>query len=282
VLGPEADLAYDDGTVWAAVWAGGPSLLGSLVQIDATTGRVVGKPYELPPSASPYLLAVGSASIWLAGGSNIWRVDPLDGHLNPPTNIHGTPQALLVTPTAVWVTVNNSDGGQLVKLSTVDGRQLKSVRIGSAAGPVTAIPGAVWVVDPVDGTLTRVSPATLKPKGPRVPIRAQGADPASQITVYDGWVWVYEGNVVLRVPPAGGPPNQNVPLTSGTPGDMGAGSGGIWVSNGDQLVRIDSTSGTIAQVHTVRGADFTTLVTGNGSVWALDSAHGRLVRLKVG
>ena len=47
------------------------------------------------------------------------------------------------------------------------------------------------------------------------------------------------------------------------------------------LLRIDATSGTIAETHTVKGAAFTTVITGSGSVWALDSKQGRLVRLKV-
>ncbi len=281
VLGPEADLAYDDGTVWAAVWAGGPSLLGSLVQIDATTGSVVGKPRELPPSNAPYLLAVGSGSIWLAAGSKIWRVDPLDGHLSGPTGVGGPAKALLVTPNAVWVSVQEPSGGALVKLSTADGSDRGSTPIGKGAGPITAVPGTVWAVDPDDGTLSRIAPATLRHVGRRIPVQAVGSDPPSQITVYDGSVWIYEGDVVLRLRPGATAPTQKVTLPSGAPGDMAAGSAGIWVSDGDKLLRIDATSGTIAETHTVRGAELTTVITGSGSVWALDSKHGRLVRLKV-
>ena len=77
VLGPEADLAYDDGTVWAAVWAGGPSLLGSLVQIDATTGSVVGKPRELPRPTRPICWRSAPARSGLppgarSGASTLW------------------------------------------------------------------------------------------------------------------------------------------------------------------------------------------------------------------
>jgi hypothetical protein len=280
VLGPRADLGYDDGTVWAAVWAG-PNLLGSLVQIDATTGTAVGKPKELPPSPKPYLLAVGSGAIWLATGRNVWRVDPLTGSPSGPTDVGGLAKALLVTPTGVWVSAREKSGGALVKLSTADGSDRGSVPIGAAPGPITEVPGAVWAVDPTDGTLSRIVPATLRREGRRIPVRARGSDPASQITVYDGSVWIYEGNVVLRVPPGKTAPTQKVTLPTGAPGDMAAGSGGIWVSDGDQLLRIDATSGTIAETHTVRGAHFTTLITGNDSVWALDARHGRLVRLKV-
>lgn len=282
VLGPKADLAYDDGTVWAAVWGGGPNLVGSLVEIDAATGRAVGKPRELPPSPEPYLLAVGSGAIWLAAGSEIWRVDPLTGSLSGPTDVGGPAKALLVTPTGVWVSVDvKLGGGALVKLSIADGSDRGSVPIGAGAGPITEVPGAVWAVDPTDGTLSRVVPATLRREGRRIPVHAVGSDPPSQITVYDGSVWVYEGNVVLRVPPGKTAPTQKVTLPTGAPGDMAAGSGGIWVSDGDKLLRIDATSGTIAETHTVRGARFTTLITGSGSVWALDAKHGRLVRLKV-
>ena len=108
-----------------------------------------------------------------------------------------------------------------------------------------------------------------------------GSDPPSQITVYDGSVWIYEGDVVLRLRPGATAPTQKVTLPSGTPGDMAAGSAGIWVSDGDKLLRIDATSGTIAETHTVRGAELTTVITGSGSVWALDSNTAVLVRLKV-
>ena len=61
--------------MWAAVWAGGPHLLGSLIAVDTVTGTAA-PATVLPASNTPYLIAATASAVYVAGGGAVMRIDP--------------------------------------------------------------------------------------------------------------------------------------------------------------------------------------------------------------
>ena len=79
-LGGVPAIAWDGTTtMWAAVWAGGPHLLGSLIAVDTATGTA-GPATMLPASHTPYLIAATASAVYVAGGGAVMRIDPSTGN----------------------------------------------------------------------------------------------------------------------------------------------------------------------------------------------------------
>jgi hypothetical protein len=267
-LGAPAAIAYDAGTLWCAVQPGA-GLLGSLVTVDTATGRRVGAPVPLPPAGRPYLLAVGADGVWLAAGVRLWRIDPTSGKAAVSARLSGPATALLDTAGSIWATVAAPGGGRVVRLDPGSGHRTAQAPVGPSPSALTVAAGSVWVTDSVEQSIERFAIH-------RAP---------TQITVYGGFVWVYERGRVLRI---GQSSNQVIGTThvaAVTGGTIAAGSGGIWVitrtrSRGRGAVRLlDAATGLPLGRRIAVGGHPTAIVTDGRAAWVLDSAAHRLVRV---
>ena len=194
-LGGVPAIAWDGTTtMWAAVWAGGPHLLGSLIAVDTATGAAA-PATVLPASNTPYLIAATASAVYVAGGGAVMRIDPSTGKVIERRDVGARLRALLAAQGRLWVT---ADGGRLVQLDPVTLRVVATRHVTGHPDAITTDAGSVLVTDDRDRTLTRMDIANGKVTG-TTSIDANGAGRPSQITVYAGSIWVYEGTTVLRV-----------------------------------------------------------------------------------
>ncbi|HEX3330647.1 MAG TPA: hypothetical protein VHS27_12050 [Gaiellales bacterium] len=284
-LGGPAAIAYDAGTLWCAVYPGS-GLVGSLVKVDSTTGRRVGTPVPLPPAGRPYLLAVGPDGVWLAAGVRLWRVDPDTAEVTAARPLPGPATALEDSAGSVWATATTTGGGRFVRVDPVTGKIAAEAPVGPGPSALTVATGAAWVTDSVDQSILRFSLAKgeIRRDGavavPRSPVRAP-----TQITVYNGFVWVYERGRVLRISPSTDRVLGTTTIASVLGGTIAAGSGGIWVithtpARGLGAVRLlDGATGLAAGNRVVVGGRPTAIVTDGRAAWVFDSGSDRLVRV---
>ena len=147
-------------------------------------------------------------------------------------------RALLAAQGRLWVT---ADGGRLVQLDPGTLRVVATRHVTGHPDAITTDAGAVLVTDDRDRTLTRMDIANGKVTGTTT-IGANGAGRPSQITVYAGSIWVYEGTTVLRVATGALQLLDRVTVPGGG-GSLAAGTGGVWVSGSFGVARIDPATG---------------------------------------
>jgi hypothetical protein len=282
-LGGPAALAYDAGVLWCAVYPG-PGLVGSLVKVDTATGRKLGTTLPLPPAGRRYLLAVGPDGVWLAAGKRLWRIDP-DTAAASATELPGAATALEDSNGSVWTTVVTPGGGRLVRVDPATGISGPQAPVGPSPSALTVAAGSAWVTDSLDQSILRFSLARggVRRSGevslPRSPVRAP-----TQITVYNGFVWVYERGRVLRIDPSTDKVLGTTTVASVADGTIAAGSGGIWIITHTRARRgavrlLDGSTGLAAGRRIVIGGRPTAIVTDGHAAWVFDSAADRLLRV---
>jgi sugar lactone lactonase YvrE len=283
-LGGPAALSYDAGILWCAVYAG-PGLVGSLVRVDTATGRRAGDPVPLPPSGRPYLLAVGPDGVWLAAGRRLWRIDPDTAQVAAAAPLPGVATTLEDSGGSVWTTVTLDGGGRLVRVDPVTADIAAQAPVGPAPSALTVAAGSAWVTDSLDQSILRFSLAkgAVRRSGevslPRSPVRAP-----TQITVFNGFVWVYERGRVLRIDPSTDRVLGTTTVAPIADGTIAAGSGGIWIITRTRerkrgAVRLlDAATGLAAGPRIPVGGRPTAIVTDGRAAWVFDSAANRLVR----
>jgi hypothetical protein len=272
-LGGVPAIAWDGTTtMWAAVWAGGPNLLGSLIAVDTVTGTAA-PATVLPASNTPYLIAATASAVYVAGGGAVMRIDPATGKVIERQALGARPRALLAAQGRLWVT---ADGGRLVQLDPGTLRVVATRHVTGHPDAITTDSGAVLVTDDRDRTLTRMEIANGKVTGTTT-IGANGAGRPSQITVYAGSIWVYEGTTVLRVA-AGALQLLDRVTVPGGGGSLAAGTGGVWVSGSFGVARIDPATGALDPPVAVGQAGAAIATTGD-AVWVVQKPAGTLLRL---
>lgn len=272
-LGGVPAIAWDGTTtIWAAVWAGGPHLLGSLIAVDTTAGSAA-PATVLPASNTPYLIAATASSVYVAGDGAVMRIDPDTGRVIERRNLGARLRALLAARGRLWVTAN---GGRLVQLNPDTLGVVATRQVTGHPDAITTDAGSVLVTDDRDRTLTRMNIADGKVTG-STSIGANGAGRPSQITVYAGSIWIYEGTTVLRVATGALQLLDRVTVPGGG-GSIAAGTGGVWVSGSFGVARIDPATGALDTPVTVGQAGAAIATTGD-AVWVVQRATGTLLRL---
>ena len=259
-------------TMWAAVWAGGPHLLGSLIAVDTATGAAA-PATVLPASNTPYLIAATSAALYVAGGGAVMRIDPSTGRVIQRRDLGARLRALLFAQGRLWVT---AEGGRLVQLDPGTLRVVATRHVTGHPDAITTDAGAVLVTDDHDRTLTRMDIANGKVTG-TTSIAANGAGRPSQITVYADSIWVYEGTTVLRVATEALQLLDRITVPGGG-GSIAAGTGGVWVSGNFGVARIDPATGALDTPVAVGQAGAAIATTGD-AVWVVQRPTGTLLRL---
>jgi glutamine cyclotransferase len=227
----------------------------------------------LPASNTPYLVAATGSAVYVAGAGAVMRVDPQTGKVVDRVALGGRLRALLAAQGRLWVT---ADGGRLVQLDPDTLGVVATRHVTGHPDAITTDGGSVLVTDDRDRTLTRMTIANGKATGTTT-IGANGAGRPSQITVYAGSIWVYEGTTVLRVATGALQLLDRVTVPGGG-GSIAAGTGGVWVSGGFGVARIDPATGALDTPVAVGQAGAAIATTGD-AVWLVQRPTGTLLRL---
>ncbi|MDX6522161.1 MAG: hypothetical protein QOF08_2766 [Gaiellales bacterium] len=270
-LGGVPTLAWDGSSMWAAVWADGPGVLGSLVSVDAVTGRAQ-RPLPLPPSARPYLLAASADGLFVATDRRVLRIDPAGGRVIASLALPGHPKTILLARGSLWVTVA---GGPLLQVDPLHLGIANSFSVMAEPDSVTIVPGAIYVTDDRDRAVVRLDPRSGR-LASAVSIGATGAARPSIVTVYGDSIWVYEGSSVVRLARRSQRLLDRISLSDGR-GAMAAGTGGVWVTGSFGVARIDPATGELGRPIALPAGGAALATTGD-AVWVADG-HGTLLRI---
>ncbi len=206
------------GALWA-VEASDGQYPDTVLRIDPATGQVTARvpapePGVLPESS----LAVTDDAVWALIGQ---YEDPEDRSLTAIDPTAGTVRDVFPAPPgaaavrggfgSLWVSVAN---GSVVRMDPADGSTQATIATGEGSRFMTVTDDAVWVLDNVDGTVSRVDPDTDEVVA-TVTVSA-GSVEGGDIAAGEGSVWARtteelatevdaQTNEVVRVlgPPAG-------------------------------------------------------------------------------
>ena len=149
------------------------------------------------------------------------------------------------------------------RIDPVSGNVTTTVPAGGLPDGIAVGPGAVWVANGQDGTVTRIDPATGQPSGPVF----VGAGPAG-IAVTPSAVWVANSLdlSVTKLDPAIGRVTATIPVGDG-PHAIVAGRDGVWVSDefDATLAHIDPGTGQVRKI--LVGSSPHGLALTNSGVW---------------
>jgi YVTN family beta-propeller protein len=262
VSGP-SEMVVEGDSVW--VVAG-----DSLVQIDARTNEIVGKPIRTDPPFDS-AVAFSEGALWvtrveagdLGAASDhdaVLHIDPHNGEVVATLKVARGPMSLAITPGAVWV-VNFGHNGESV--SRIDPRtnQIVGKPIVTGRAPISLAvgDGSLWAANHDAHTVTRIDPQTNQ-----IVANIHLSTEPHRIAFGEGMVWVgnWHDNSVTRIDPK---TNQVVgdPIPIGfRAGNIAVGHGSVWItsdyrSNGDAkdvvLVRIDPQTNQVADTIPIGG-----------------------------
>jgi YVTN family beta-propeller protein len=251
---------------------------GTLVELNARSGKVRGDP--VPVGASPDQIAAGKGAVWVvdSNGNQVQRLQTSpDLQATATIPVGSDAQAISLGPQLVWVAntgddtvqridraaaapvgdpigvgdhpigifvgskvwVTNFRDGTLSQIDIATAQVERSpLKVGEGARGVTEAFGSVWVSNLRDGTVARIDPARSKV----VATIAVGKRP-KDIVVADRFVWVVNSgsNTVSRIDPD---TNRvaGAPIPVGrNPIGIAASRRSLWVTNfaDDTVSRID-------------------------------------------
>jgi YVTN family beta-propeller protein len=251
----------------------------SLVEIDPTTGSVVGSPLPIPSAdGADIAVRVDEGSVWVlspsAGAATVTQVDPVDaeivGDTTVPPSLSTVPDSLDVGFRTVWV---GADPG-IARFDPIDGDELRPVRLGQGAS-VAVGGGRVWAANP-RGVLYRVDPNTAAVEE-EVEVGANAFD----IAVGLGAVWIVDELDSTVTPVDIETLSADPPIAiAGDLTDIEAGAGGVWVvdERGGVVIAIDPT--TLRPVDPIRvGAEPTDAAVGLDAIWVTNRGDGTISRI---
>jgi DNA-binding SARP family transcriptional activator/streptogramin lyase len=190
------------------------------------------------------------------------------------------PIGVAVGEGGVWVT--NADDGTVSRLDPVTGRLVRTIGVGADVNGIATGFGAVWIADGNDGTITRIDPRvnqierTIAPSG----LPTIATNPIFFVAVGDRYVWVTQGNQLLRIDPSTNEVTGRAVVGAAT--GLAAGGGAVWVTTlAQRLVRVDPASlrrtadlalpSTAAAVVYAKGSVWLILAPDAGGLQRLDS-----------
>ena len=174
------------------------------------------------------------------------------------------------------VWVANSLDGTVSRIDPATRREVSKTTVGNTPAAVAFGAGYVWVTNSDDRSVSRIDPATNKRQTFDVDAAARWA------VVGDGALWVTDSasNVVVRIDVRTVQVTHRIPVGSG-PTAVAYGSGAVWVAN--------SLDGTVSRIDTKRAIVTDTISVGVSpsgvavapdGVWVTDEVEGTLVHLE--
>ncbi len=257
--------------------AAGPPPLGSVIQLDPATGKVLTTArdaVQFTGGGNPRI-AVGEGAVWAYVINFLSHIDERTGRLEDTigTGPGGPgPLAVAIGARTVWVPIGFYDDPEPNTLLPVDpatDQTLSPIRLGAGAQATdTAVgAGSVWVTL-TNGDLVEVDPATR-----RVLHHYPVSSHLDALAIGFGSVWVIDevAGRVVRVDPHSG----RILATVGVPGNVRAitaGSGAVWVLDpiSGTVAAIDPATNTLGPAVRV-GEHATGVAAGLGAVWVSDS-----------
>jgi YVTN family beta-propeller protein len=217
------DVAYGDDTLWtnggkvrtvhfANGWV--DSAYESLVRVNPATGRVVA---DLPLQADlgdGASIAVGEGSAWVATyrsapsgkklktSTVLIRVDSTTNRVVDTLDLSRYSLGTVVSALgSIWVTTagnyNEDKPGYLLRIDPRSNKVIAKIRVGAAPNGIAVSPGAVWVADSQDGTLSKIDPATNRVVSAPLPV---GDYPTGALYAYGAlWVADNQDKTVVRI-----------------------------------------------------------------------------------
>jgi len=223
--------ASDDGYgfVWTATCTE-----GGLARIDPKTNKLSGHlRLDIPDGGEESSIGVGAGSVWvIVDGKDCvaCRVARVDARrLRVETMVPVTPNASAVRFGAghLWVTNNSQD--LVERIDPKGERVVDKVQVGSGPRFFAVGEGAVWTLNQLSGTVTRLDIASGDTTEIETPFTGQGGD----MTVGGGWVWVRGGEELLgRIDPRTNQLVETYGPDSGS-GAVVVGYEAVWISAHD-------------------------------------------------
>ncbi len=190
--------------------------------------------------------------------------------------MEGTPDWMVVTEDAVWIT--SAKVNHVVRMDASTNKVSLIVTILRPCSGLAAGFGSIWSPSCGNHTLARIDPQTGKvvtevPAGP--------ADSEGGVTVGDGSVWLVtdKQGVLSRIDPETNKIVKTIPIPSGSYVPVFA-EGSVWVTSSDHnsLVRVDTKSNSVVATIPV-GPQPRFATVGAGSVWTLNQGDGTISRV---
>ena len=139
-----------------ALWAIAPDF--SVVRADATTGAITETIREVPAAA----VATGIAGVWVLGvDGSVVRLDERSGRIVRRASVEpGSVGSIAVGRNAAWVTTPGD--GKLWRIGAGRAESVGATQLAPGVGDLAVTPTAIWVANPIAGTLTVVDPETTR------------------------------------------------------------------------------------------------------------------------
>src|SRR5262249_57211813 len=107
----------------------------------------------LPASATTYLAAADTHSVWVAAGSSVLRIDPSTGAVGQTQHLSGTLRSLLLAQGWIWAVI---DHGPVVQLDPATLHVHATLNVTPSPDAVTTVGTSLLVTDDQQRTLVRV------------------------------------------------------------------------------------------------------------------------------
>ena len=190
--------------------------------------------------------------------------------------VEGTPDWMVVTDDAVWIT--SSKVNHVVRMDASTNKVSLIVTIPRPCSGLATGFGSIWVPSCGHHTLARVDPQT----GKIVAETSAGpADSEGGVTVGDGSVWLVTNKqgILSRVDPQTNKVIKTIQIPSGSYVPVFA-EGSVWVTSTDHnsLIRVDAQSNRVVATIPV-GPQPRFVTVGAGSVWTLNQGDGTVSRV---
>src|SRR5581483_2897121 len=131
-------------------------------QVSADTAHEVAR-YSV--GNSPTGIAVGHGSIWVtnAGDGTITRLDSKDGSRNDTIDVHSPVHGIAYGANSLWVT--DPVGNGVIRVPVSSPSATIRIDVGSGPSAIAFGGGRAWVANNLDGTVSRIDPATNRVTG---------------------------------------------------------------------------------------------------------------------
>ena len=211
----------------------------------------------------------------------VFRIGDLgDGY---PTSISVGEDGSLWVAVALTDPNDNLVAGKVVRIDPVSGGVTATIAVGKLPTDTTVSPGAVWVANSADGTISRIDAATNTATTLKL-----GAPNGVGLAYGEGSVWLSsEIGLLLRIDPATSQVIARIPTRPDSEG-VAVGGGSVWVANwgndGDAtaaVLRVDPATNQVANAIPV-GANANFVAFGGGSVWVALAGERNVVQIDAG
>ena len=263
---------------------------GSVGVVDPVARRVAA---EIPVGFSSSLIAAGEGAVWLldVDGTTLTKIDPETNAEVPPRRgipVDGRVTGLAAGEGSVWIALNEGHALSVLEVEPdfLDVRRRIPLETSEVVIPESLAPvklavgaGAVWALERGHGQVTRIEPATGKPR-----LLAEDVGGSSSIAVDRNAVWLGGPDGVTKLDLLSGVELGSTPVEgvlASVTTSIAVGSGAVWFvgESSTRLWRIHPVSVTILNSVTTGASPGAVAVGNDAGVWVASPAVTSLFRL---